>query len=433
MTRKRKKSSEQLERRKKRRNEKSKLSIKAKDSVSGEKKRKRNVTEKVKRLQNFYRRRTFIRKLKRFSSENSVGTPHPMVTISEAQYATMRDNCVILTCMKRECINSKNCCDGGLTRFTLKSWGKNLDHIFSEVNSATTASLSFDLDAIYGGYFIVLCSAEESCLKKDQNISYISVGGKDCDYVILCCAMKMVKEKINTINSYVWDNKTDLKVVKRFKKSTIKNSEGHHYGSSGQCYSFGIRNSYSRSSSGNVTVTNYAGDMACEMKKYEQYIWKCFSVVFKSFDSLIKGFSDKLNVCCRSMLATSKENELGDIIKKMEEENSEHNNFILTGNINVNAKTKLFHCEKDTTYTTIYVPKQVETSCYIIFEFSINEKLSFQVKFNQESCFSYSAYCFAHRQLDSNGKNCMNVSTYSGKRLYCSYRKSLLRLEEVSK
>lgn len=433
MTRKRRKTSEQHQRRKKRRNEKNEIKSRAKETVVKKKNRKRNVTEKVKRLQNFYRRRTFIRKLKRYSSEISAGTPHPMVTITEAQFATMKDNCVMLTHMIREGENSKNCCDGGLTRFTVKSWGRNLDHIFSEVNSATTASLNFDLNAIDGGYFIVICRAGEKCLKMDQNISFIGGSVNDGDYVVLCCSMRMVKERINRSNVYEWDNKADLKVLKRFKKSTVKNSEDHHYGSSGQCYSFGIRNSYSRSSSGNVTVTNYAGDMACEMKKYEQYLWKCFSLVFKSFDSLIQGFSGKLNVSCRSMMLTSKETELGDVIKKHEDENAEHNNFILSGNINVNAKTRLFHCEKDTTYTTIYIPKQVESSCYIVFEFSINEKWLFQVKFNQESCFSYSAYCLAHRQLNTNGKNCMNLSTYSGKRLYCSYRKSLLRLEEVGK
>jgi hypothetical protein len=53
------------------------------------------------------------------------------------------------------------------------------------------------------------------------------------------------------------------------------------------------------------------------------------------------------------------------------------------------------------------------------------------MKFPQNSGFSYSGYCIAHRQFYVQGLNCMNLSTYCGRRLYCNYRQSLYRLEKI--
>jgi len=130
------------------------------------------------------------------------------------------------------------------------------------------------------------------------------------------------------------------------------------------------------------------------------------------------------------MRQLSSNTEMEHLVKK---ENSKNNvQFMLTANINIDAKTKYLHCEKDTTYTTIYVPKQISTQAFIVFEFELNELHSLKIKFPPESCFTYSAYCLGHRQIYTNGHKCMNVSTYSSKRLYCHFRKSMVRLSDTS-
>jgi len=105
-------------------------------------------------------------------------------------------------------------------------------------------------------------------------------------------------------------------------------------------------------------------------------------------------------------------------------------NKILTASINIDCQTRDLHCEKDVTYTTIVVPFQQDSTCFIVFEFKLFERGSVKVRCLQNSAFSYSAYCLSHRQCSINGENCMNLSSYSNKNTYCHFRKSYQRVKK---
>jgi hypothetical protein len=100
----------------------------------------------------------------------------------------------------------------------------------------------------------------------------------------------------------VWDNIHDLIPIRQCKKSTIKNHSHHHYGSSGYCYSFGLRDSYSKDASGMVSIGNYRGDDLLQMQKYKDYVVRNFSNLNKAFDTVIPGLPSRLNLTCRFYL-----------------------------------------------------------------------------------------------------------------------------------
>ena len=156
-----------------------------------------------------------------------------------------------------------------------------------------------------------------------------------------------------------------------------------------------------------------------------------FDNCYKSFNKIVSGLSNFINVTCRFMRYESKQTDLKDYVTSMfKDDIKEHSkNFMLSGNININAKTRDLHCEKDTTYTTICVPKQSLIQAYVVFEFKINESMILQLDVKQNSAFTYSAYCLAHRQLYTIGKNCMNISNYSARSVFNHFRKSLDRVK----
>jgi hypothetical protein len=103
------------------------------------------------------------------------------------------------------------------------------------------------------------------------------------------------------------------------------------------------------------------------MQHYQNYIWEKFELVFQSFDQKISGISKYLNISCKSMESQCKVTQLSSFLGN--KRNMTNKRSMLSGNINVNARTRDIHCKKDITYTTIHVPNQQENDAFIVFEF----------------------------------------------------------------
>jgi hypothetical protein len=99
---------------------------------------------------------------------------------------------------------------------------------------------------------------------------------------------------------------------------------------------------------------------------------------------------------------------------------------IISGSVNIDAMTSQLHCECDCTYTSIYIPNQADYSATVTFEFNIDQNNTLRLRFLQWSGFTYSAYCLGDRQVGTGGLLCMNLSTYSGKRMFYKYRQSYI-------
>ena len=126
-----------------------------------------------------------------------------------------------------------------------------------------------------------------------------------------------------------------------------------------------------------------AGDDIKTMQHYQNYIWEKFELVFQSFDQKISGISKYLNISCKSMEFQCKETQLYSFLGN--KRNMTNKRSMLSGNINVNARTKDIHCEKDITYTTIHVPNQQENDAFIVFEFQLNICISLKIQVLQNS------------------------------------------------
>ena len=335
--------------------------------------------------------------------------------------------------MRRKNIKKKNVTDGGITCYSIKYIGDNVADLFHAMEIHPYSNLhDINNSNLLGDYLLILCEANEKCLVDDPNITFIPNEVEDDDYVLLMMYVHNTCTSNLLQQLPIWDNVMDLAEVRKSKKSTINSSNyNHHYGSTGECYSFGVRNAFSTSQCTNITITNYAGDDSSTMQKYKKYIWEIFDIVFKSFDQKIPGLSKYLNITCKSMEHQCKGTELSFYMNNhYNKGNMAHSQSMLSGNINVNAMTRDIHCEKDITYTTIHVPHQQENDAYIVFEFQLNPLFSLKIQVLQNCSFTYSAYCLAHRQVYTYGFNCINLSTYSTKRLYNHYRLSLNRLKK---
>jgi len=349
--------------------------------------------------------------------------------MDEATYQKYRDNTVLISNMNRSNIDPSKHSDGGTTSFTCFKVGRHLSSLFKSSGGVfDECGEMFDVTNIPYGYMFIMCPASEKCLVDDHNIIFVGDGGKSRDYVILLLVISDAGSFLKGDNWPMWDNVEDLKGLKRLKKSTIKtNQPSHHYGSSGLCFSFGVRNGFGMDITNTVSLTTYAGDELEAISYYKHFMVENFSNMFHAFDRVYPGFSYKLHISIESMQYASRDVFLNDYVKCHHKQLESTNPFLLSSNINVDCRTERFHCEKDVTYTSIMVPCQV-TGNYIVFEFRLNDEVCIRLKCPPKSCFTYSAYCLSHRQRKTDGQSCLNLSSYCNRSVYCNFRRSWERL-----
>ena len=384
-----------------------------------------NVAAKGKnKLERWKNKRWNVRQLKEYINKNAA-SPHPLYIIPEALYDKWKDNCIVVSKMKRSMGSTSSYTDGGITSFDMVSYGKNIKfELTREDCTKEGKKQSVTIEAFVNNFILIVCPVDEKCLVQDENIMYVPKDMINGQMILLSCCIDDITSLVDCSETPVWDNVLNLEDLRKGKKSTIKtNDPNHHYGSNGECFSFGLRNSYEKLTEGGISICNYSGDDSEHMCQYNKYLQDVFKNVFSAFDKVILGISKTLNMNCTSMIQLSRSNiNMSTLLRK---EVDKDMNYLLTANINVNATTRDFHCERDTTYTTICVPKQSLSSAFILFEFQLNAEHILRMRFSSDSCFTYSAYCLSHRQQYAHGPTCMNVSTYSSKRLYCHYRVSL--------
>lgn len=386
---------------------------------------------------NIYIKRRKIRSLHQYLHQGFKISPHPLILIGAKQFEHIKENSIVLRDMTRYNICKTNNSDGGLTSYAVKNMGNNVKHLFVEGQNIIKVSPRY----ITGGYLAVLCEAKAQCLQEDPSICFISADrGNDDVYEHALLMLYVTNIDIGVIDVvgskwvpiHVWENDKDYTSLKRLKKSTIKsNDPTHHYGSSGECFSFGLRNDFKKSKCQRISLTQYASNNDLDATHFIQYIGDYFDKCHQSFNKIISGIPNFLNITCRFMQYESKHTDVKEYVTTVfkNDNKNQSKNFMLTGNININAKTRYLHCEKDTTYTTICVPKQTLIHAYVVFEFRINESTILQLDVEQNSAFTYSAYCLTHRQLYTIGQKCMNISSYSARSVFNHFRKSLERVK----
>jgi hypothetical protein len=376
--------------------------------------------EQNRRRQVYERRRCTRQMSSHVWEKDDRTTPHPLIVVKQWIFEhTLEDNSIIVENFSRKNCGKRDHCDGGIVSYDIKFIGRNIMNYFGKGKM----EVEIEVKGIPKGFFVVLCSVQEEFISQDPHISLLPHDCSENDFILLSvCASNMTS--IDHISVNDWDNNAEFLRLCKTKTSTVKNGTNHHYGSFGYCFSFGLRNNYGLDTSGRYSYTSYANDEDIELQPVKQYLSKNLLLVYHTFDKIIAGISGKLQDIGKTLKFLSNNHEMLDI--------GENDSYAspLTVHININAGTQDLHCEKDVSYTIIHVPLQISVEPYIIFQFQINESVAINLKCDPGCCFAYTAYCMTHRQLGVHGDNCMNISTYIGKRVFNSFKQSFCRKRE---
>jgi hypothetical protein len=213
-----------------------------------------NDLRKKKTNERWYIHRKRKRLLSVYYKKKEKATPHPLVVINAVTFSKIKDNSIIVRNLNRENRNSRNCSDGGNTTYQVEFLGHNLHPLMTKCHDHFDTQ---NIGEISGGFITILCDINDECMQDDCNITFVPLDGKgDGAYVMLMFLVANMEQYVNTSDTCIWHNDRDLKLLRKFKKNTIKSSKKkHHYGSKGYCYSFGLRNAYSTSISHNMLET----------------------------------------------------------------------------------------------------------------------------------------------------------------------------------
>jgi len=223
------------------------------------------------KVQNYYHNRKAKRRLKKFLTQERERSPHPMIIIPEESFLKFEANCIVLKNMKRDAANKHNLADGGMTNFTIGHCGRYVKHL---LRNSWLFDCALEMKKIENGFLLVLCQVNENCLQEDNNVCFSSGNWSMKDFVLLMIAVADIHQFYDCEKVYVWDNIMDLNLLRTCKKNTVKSHKKHHYGSTGFCYSFGVRNAFRKNISQQVSITKYVGDDIAVMKGFKNYVWK---------------------------------------------------------------------------------------------------------------------------------------------------------------
>ena len=243
-------------------------------------------------------------------------------------------------------------------------------------------------------------------------------------------------------------SETDYKELIRLKPNIIKpNNDGNHFKSQGYIASFGNKGYYGMVNS--TSSVNQFVNKKAENKISQETIDKgalrfekvCSDQLESSLGQLESTFPNISNIICPIL----------NIVNQIETNTIELNfkkqqtgdNGLWQSSICVNAVTKLFHIERDVTYTLITVPKQkkVKSGCKknseTFFLFKLNNDNCIAIPMIDQTSFMFSGTMLTHRQFSMDGymnkkkRECINpyfnIASYGNEKLFRHIRTSLNR------
>ena len=241
---------------------------------------------------------------------------------------------------------------------------------------------------------------------------------KECGsgYLLLSLCVMNKKEKESL---YSW-GKDECDIL-RFSKKNIITKTNNHNMSLGEYYSFGNKGSYDNGNVNNSSVGQYANKKY--KNKYRQQssdindvvmhqctsmeLGKGIATMFLILPQLTEHLSPIVNT------ASKIQDKIGDInLVKC----PGYNNGCWQSQVCINACTRVFHTEKDCTYTIINVPNQdniekKEKQTKYNFLFMIKPKCYIGLNLQVGTTLLFSGYLLTHRQHCSTSPNEMDVSS----------------------
>ena len=253
---------------------------------------------------------------------------------------------------------------------------------------------------------------------------------------------------INNSDMFQWSIDS-FQQLKHVKKNIIKNIDcDNHFGSQGFIASYGNRGAYKMTSK-TSSISQYVSKKTVDpnvLFKSLHFEYHCkihLDFAIKSFQKIIPNV--KKLICPILNSAHQFQKEVGDINFR---EVQSSNLGLWQSSICVNAMTRIFHTEKDVTYTIISVPKQNLVCSDMkrkstFFLFRLNNSNCLSIKMNPGISFLFSGTMLTHRQccvdgyrendIPTHGNIFFNIASYGNEKLFCHLRKSFERIIHIDK
>ena len=338
----------------------------------------------------------------------------------------------------------------GKSKQTTIQINKNESKVIDEINLANISGKRMvfivtrkqDVHSVNNENFFIT----SSCTATDSINSRFKGSGMIVIFLIHSCAKKIDPSEI-------WEEGI-AHYLKKNKPNIIHNTNNQHFQSQGQMYAFGNRADYRVNEKGS-SITQYTNKKSKldttqtkideTSKKYETL---CANEVIRAVDSM-KGVFPNIHRLISPMIdnAFLLQDDIGDINLKQVETTEVG---LWQSEICVNAITKIFHTEKDITYTLITVPPQIRqipkykdrSDTYFLLELNETKTLGFRL--NNKVSFLFSGTMITHRQHCIDGYEederkraekvpFFNVACYGNERLFRHIKTSIARVNTTKK
>ena len=261
--------------------------------------------------------------------------------------------------------------------------------------------------------FFILCNATEIA-----DIDGVVLVGHGSHAVLLCAAY-------NCNNSVTLPKPDDIRDdMRTFKENIVKKKP--HFGSCGECYSFGDHASFRKVSvSSQSSIHPYSFRDVEKERHYRHILLSLVRSAQNEIDNCLPGFSTVCTLSLDVMLDTLNEKVYIQGIPSP----SCSGNY-LAAHYNFNAGTSQFHIERDTSYTIMLVPFGcTQNNLQLQFHFRLNDTSMAIIGMTSGVTFTYAAYLLTHRQhcSASDYDCCFNCSAYGNKQLFQHARTTYIR------
>ena len=429
------------------------------DTTKKTKTRRRNNKRSYNQIENLIERNQMNKKLSNEYKNVRKQTPTVLIELTSLQWKRIKDNSIHVSDAILSEVDIKNKREQKIYYNSIY-YGKNLLQQKSDISFSLgknnggkmkcimlnhsrikkrTIFITTDRNEIKTmnpNHHIISSNATSTCSSSFQN------SGKILLFVL--------NSSINTKhqgNDYEF-SENDYKELVRLKPNIIKpNNDGNHFKSQGYIASFGNKGYYGMVNS--TSSVNQFVNKKAENKISQETIDKgalrfekvCSDQLESSLGQLESTFPNISNIICPILnIVNQIETNTIDLNFKKQQTGD---NGLWQSSICVNAVTKLFHIERDVTYTLITVPKQkkVKSGCKknreTFFLFKLNNDNCIAIPMIDQTSFIFSGTMLTHRQFSMDGymnkkkRECINpyfnIASYGNEKLFRHIRTSLNR------
>eukprot|EP00590_Aulacoseira_subarctica_P000120 CAMPEP_0172438154 /NCGR_PEP_ID=MMETSP1064-20121228/72646_1 /TAXON_ID=202472 /ORGANISM="Aulacoseira subarctica , Strain CCAP 1002/5" /LENGTH=351 /DNA_ID=CAMNT_0013186689 /DNA_START=699 /DNA_END=1751 /DNA_ORIENTATION=- len=284
--------------------------------------------------------------------------PMPIYTLNADENENIALNSIFLKHPKRTKITDQ--------KTAFRNW--EVDHIGANI------SANLIIRPTRANPFYILCDVAE--IVAIDGVMLVGSGR----HAVLLCATKVA------VQNMVLCGKTSdiLNDISSFKPNIKTGNK--HFNSAGKCFSFGDHGAYEKlTDSGKSSVRQYSSKDNVKETHYGTILSVLLNSACDAIDKRLPYFS--------SVSALTTEVIMKELNQELLTGLPSHQSKYLSAHFNFNARTEIFHIERDVTYTLIFVPSGFnQTASGLQFQFRLNDFTTIIIGMGSGVTFTYAAW-----------------------------------------